>query len=216
MENQFYNGLKIENSAPNEADVLPLLELLSENLEQRFGSSGKDSFVDWDFDDPRYVFLKAVFAGETVGCGAIRPISDKIGEIKRMFAKHPQRGIGELVLRTLEDHAAKLGYEQIWLETRAANVQACEFYRKMGYSKIENFGKYVGRHEAICFGKTLKQNTSRCRWNTLVIGIEQVIFTKWNVWWIEGALSGLWSGEFVDFFQTFYGQNSPINPKMIY
>lgn len=156
MENQFYNELKIENSSPNEADVLPLLELLSENLEQRFGSSGKDSFVNWDYDNPRYVFLKAVFAGETVGCGAIRPISDKIGEIKRMFAKYPQKGIGELILRTLEKQAENLGYEEIWLETRAANVQACGFYQKNGYYKIENFGKYVGRHEAICFGKKLK------------------------------------------------------------
>lgn len=156
MENQFYNGLKIENSSPNEADVLPLLELLSENLEQRFSSSGKDSFTDWDFNNPKYVFLKAVLDNETVGCGAIRPLSEKVGEIKRMFAKYPRKGIGELILKTLEEHAEHLGYEELCLETRIANEQACRFYKKNGYEQIENFGKYVGRQEAICFGKKLR------------------------------------------------------------
>lgn len=152
---EFSNQLRIEKSSPNEADVLPLLEMLSENLAQRFGSSGKDSFTDWKFDDPKYVFLKAVLENETVGCGAIRPLSEKVCEIKRMFAKNGRKGIGELILQRLEEEAESLGFEEIWLETRTANLEACRFYQKNGYKQIENYGKYVGRNEAICFGKIL-------------------------------------------------------------
>jgi GNAT superfamily N-acetyltransferase len=149
------NELTVKVGSPKDADVVPLLELLSENLSVRFGSSGKDSFTDWEFDNPKFIFLKAVLANETVGCGAIRPISETIGEIKRMFAKYSRKGIGELVLQSLEEQAKNLGYKELRLETRVANEQACNFYQKNGYKQIENYGKYVGRSEAICFEKKM-------------------------------------------------------------
>lgn len=152
MEN---SELRIEISSPNEADVLPLIELLSQDLQDRFGSSGKDSFTDWEFENPKFVFVKAVLATETVGCGSIRPLSEKVVEIKRMFAKIRRKGIGKIVLKSLEEQAESMGFEEIWLETRKSNLAACRFYQKNGYKQIENYGKYVGREEAICFGKKL-------------------------------------------------------------
>lgn len=145
----------IEKTSPADIEVLPLIEMLSAELFRRFGSSGKDSFQDWDFANPKYIFLKAVSDKETVGCGAIRPLSEKIAEIKRMFAKYPRKNIGRAILQKLEENAQKLGFEEIWLETRADNEEACRFYQKNGYRKIENYGKYIGRKDAVCFGKKL-------------------------------------------------------------
>ena len=72
-----------------------------------------------------------------------------------MYAAPGTSGVGSAVLAHLESEAAKLGYSEVWLETRAVNSRAVAFYEQRGYSRISNFGKYVGRAEAVCFAKRL-------------------------------------------------------------
>jgi ribosomal protein S18 acetylase RimI-like enzyme len=43
------------------------------------------------------------------------------------------------------------------LETRKVNKKAVAFYLAKGYKVIENFGKYRGREEAVCFEKRIKR-----------------------------------------------------------
>ena len=148
------NPLTIFASHPAAPQARPLLDELSAQLGARFGGDGRDSFQDWA-DDARYIFLLAQRGDEIVGCGAVRPISDAVGEVKRMYAKHPGQGIGRAVLAGLEALAQAAGYDELWLETRVANVEACRFYEQRGYQRIENYGRYVGRDNAACFGKQL-------------------------------------------------------------
>jgi ribosomal protein S18 acetylase RimI-like enzyme len=132
----------------------PLLDELSAQLGARFGGDGRDSFQDW-MEDERHIFLLALAGTKFVGCGAVRPITDAVGEVKRMYAKHPGQGIGRAVLAGLEAAARKAGYAELWLETRVANAEACGFYQRHGYQRIDNYGKYAGREDAACFGKRL-------------------------------------------------------------
>ncbi|MCB2406778.1 GNAT family N-acetyltransferase [Hymenobacter lucidus] len=148
--------LQLEVSSPQAAGAQPLLDALSEQLGTRFGSDGRASFTEWLDDDPRYVFVLARQGdGEAVGCGAVRPLSGGVGEVKRMFAKYSRQGIGEAVLQQLEAEAAKAGYTELWLETRVANTEACRFYLKNGYQLRANYGQYIGRENSACFGKHL-------------------------------------------------------------
>lgn len=151
--------LKIIETKPNDIDVEPLIEALSIELEQRFGSSGKNSFQEWDDTDTRFVFVKAMQGNEVIGCGAIRPISNEVAEIKRMYAKYNRQGIGKAVLDYLENKALSLGYKEVWLETRRLNHEACAFYLKHHYQEIPNYGKYIGNEKAICFGNDLTSKT---------------------------------------------------------
>jgi ribosomal protein S18 acetylase RimI-like enzyme len=48
-----------------------------------------------------------------------------------------------------------MGYSELWLETRLINHKAVRFYEKNGYVRIENYGPYIGRKEAVCFSKAL-------------------------------------------------------------
>ncbi len=141
---------------PTDFQVVPLIEALSNELGLRFGDTGKNSFQQWDDGNEKFVFIKAICNDEVVGCGAIRPISDEIAEVKRMYSKYNRQGIGKSVLIFLENKARELGYKEIWLETRKLNLEACSFYVKNGYKEIPNFGKYVGKENAICFGKLLE------------------------------------------------------------
>jgi ribosomal protein S18 acetylase RimI-like enzyme len=146
----------IETANPNDEKVLAITEELSANLYIRFGSDGKNSFTDWECNNFKYIFAVAKIDNEIVGCGAIRPISETIGEVKRMFSKYPRKKIGQQILSFLEAIALKSGYQELILETRIKNSEATKFYEKQGYKIISNYGKYIDRPEAICFGKSLK------------------------------------------------------------
>ncbi|HRG18723.1 MAG TPA: GNAT family N-acetyltransferase [Flavobacterium lutivivi] len=147
--------MRIIETSPNDFEVHPLIEALSNNLESRFGSSGKNSFQNWEFDNSQYVFVKCIIENEVVGCGALRPLSNEIAEIKRMYSKYSRKGIGNQILLYLENKAMNLGFSKIYLETRKLNAEACSFYLKNNYVVIPNYGKYVNNNLAICFGKNL-------------------------------------------------------------
>lgn len=150
-------SIKIVN--PNKEKVLAITEELSENLYLRFGSDGKNSFQDWENENSKFVFVVAEINSEIVGCGAIRPIDQNIGEVKRMYAKYPGKKIGQTILGFLENEAVNLGYTNLVLETRVKNESAVHFYQKQGYKVIPNYGKYIDRPEAICLEKSLNQNS---------------------------------------------------------
>ncbi|MEO8532261.1 MAG: GNAT family N-acetyltransferase [Flavobacterium sp.] len=148
-------NLSIKTANPKDEKVQAIIEELSENLYLRFGSDGKNSFTDWEQNNPRYVFAIAELDDKIVGCGAIRPISKKAGEVKRMYSKYPGKGVGKNILSFLENKAKERGYKELVLETRIKNEEAVAFYLKSGYTVISNYGKYKDRPEAICFGKLL-------------------------------------------------------------
>jgi ribosomal protein S18 acetylase RimI-like enzyme len=72
-----------------------------------------------------------------------------------MYARPGTRGVGTAILHHLENQALRAGYAEIWLETRRVNTRAVSFYVRHGYRQVPNFGRYVGRPEAICLGKVL-------------------------------------------------------------
>ena len=140
---------------PSDEKVQAIIDELSAHLLFRFGSDGKNSFTGWQADNPDFVFVIAKINNEIVGCGAIRPLDKNTGEVKRMYSKLPRKKIGQTILASLEEKAKTIGYTHLVLETRVNNNEAVQFYQKQGYSQIPNYGKYIGRMEAVCFGKSL-------------------------------------------------------------
>ncbi len=148
--------ITVTQQDPNSDDAIRLMDELSACLQSITGDSGRGSFDPKDVCVPRSVFVIARDErGEALGCGAIRPIDENIAEIKRMYSKVKGRGVGKLMLSYLEKQAQSFGYSVLWLETRKVNQGAVSFYISQGYHEIPNYGKYVGKDEAICFGKKL-------------------------------------------------------------
>lgn len=94
-------------------------------------------------------------AGQPVACGALRKFDESTCELKRMFARTQREGIGGSLLLELERRARMFSYRHVVLETRRVNEVAVRFYLKHGYIVVPNYGKYVGKSEAVCFGKDL-------------------------------------------------------------
>jgi len=148
--------MKILEKDPHSQDAFEMMEELSETLMKITGDSGKSSFNVDDISDARAVFVVAYDdEGDAVGCGAIRPINENTAEVKRMYAKNKAKGVGTAILSYLEGQAQKLRYSKFWLETRLVNKRAVVFYERRGYHRIDNYGKYANRAEAVCFEKVV-------------------------------------------------------------
>lgn len=146
--------ITVEKADPCSPESYGLIELLSAELAALTGDSGKSHFTVDAMDGDRTLWVLARNPrGDAVGCGAIRPLSQDIAELKRMYSDRSARGIGHALLALLETSAKSMGYRELWLETRRVNQRAVRFYEKNGYVRIENYGPYIGREEAVCFSK---------------------------------------------------------------
>ncbi len=149
--------IRVEKSDPFSPDSCYLIEKLSAELAAITGDSGKSNFTIDSMDGDRSLWVLARNEkGDATGCGAIRPLTENIAELKRMFSDRSAPGVGKALLNFLETSAKNMGYTEIWLETRHVNHKAVNFYKNNGYVLIENYGPYIGRDEAVCFSKVLR------------------------------------------------------------
>ena len=147
--------ISVRKALVDSPEAIGLMRELSGTLLQITGRNGESGFHAEDMDHPRAAFAVAYMDERPVGCGAIREFEGDTAELKRMYAREKGRGVGKHLLEFLEGEVARLGYKKIILETGTVNEKAIRFYRSNGYSVCENFGKYFGRTDSICFEKTL-------------------------------------------------------------
>ncbi|ENY5366575.1 GNAT family N-acetyltransferase [Raoultella ornithinolytica] len=154
---QDMNMITVEKSDPFSSESHRLIEMLSAELAAITGDNGKSNFtVEAMYEDKALWALAKNAHGDAIGCGAIRPLTPNIAELKRMFSDRSVPGVGRALLAFLETSAKEMGYSELRLGTRHINQRAVNFYEKYGYIRIENYGPYIGRTEAVCFSKELR------------------------------------------------------------
>lgn len=96
---------------------------------------------------------------QAVACGAMKLFDDNSMEIKRMYTLPGFRGKGHasLVLQELEQWADEMKISRTILETGKRQPEAIELYERRGYSRIENYGQYIGIDNSVCFEKNLNK-----------------------------------------------------------
>ncbi len=79
--------------------------------------------------------------GAIVGCVALRPLPNGVGEVKRMYVDRGWRGhgIGRALLETLIRAARALGYSHLRLGTVAEMHEAQALYRSLGFTAIDRY-----------------------------------------------------------------------------
>jgi GNAT superfamily N-acetyltransferase len=82
--------------------------------------------------------------GEAVGVGGLKLLSDRVGEIKRMFVRPAAQGvgIGRAIVQQLIDDGRALGCEAIYLESASFMHRAHALYRSVGFVSGDS---YAGR-----------------------------------------------------------------------
>jgi putative acetyltransferase len=83
--------------------------------------------------------LMLVFEGfAAVGCGALRPIDDRVCEMKRVYLRPliREKGAGRVLIRSLIETAREIGYQRMRLDTLPSMTRAKEIYRSLGFKEI--------------------------------------------------------------------------------
>jgi GNAT superfamily N-acetyltransferase len=148
--------ITIKRVTPENKDFQKLVLLLDSYLDE----SDKTAHCVCEpfnrIDTIKYAVV-AYFAGEAVGCGAIRAYSSDTMEIKRMFVRENQRrkGVAAMILDELEHWAKELNFTRCILETGEKLPDAIKLYQKKGYSRIANYGQYECLGSSVCFEKNI-------------------------------------------------------------
>ena len=80
---------------------------------------------------------------QAVGCGAV-VLSPHYGELKRMYVRPGQRGLGlaKKILQTLEAAAIASACSVLKLESGPYQLEALGLYARCGYERCGRFGAY--------------------------------------------------------------------------
>jgi GNAT superfamily N-acetyltransferase len=115
------------------------MALLRDRLGHEFDPREEIFATESAFAGPGTAWLVLYEGDAAVGCGGLRPIEPRIGEIKRMFvtATARGRGYGRTLLAGLERRARELGYERVRLYTTEVLREARALYDDAGYRRID-------------------------------------------------------------------------------
>jgi len=151
--------LEISRVDPREPEAAALISAMTAEITAIYDHKidGAGNFKPEDVLVPGSGFVVGRAGARAVACGAFRPLSPEIAEVKRMFVdrEHRGRGYSAAILRALERMAGECGYTTVWLETRPLQTAAIALYEKGGYVRIPNYGMYEGKQECLCYGKSL-------------------------------------------------------------
>jgi putative acetyltransferase len=128
------------------ADVQALLE---EHLRDMSLLSPPESVHALDLvglRQPDITFWTAWSNSDLLGCGALRQLDPRHGEIKSMrtAVAHRRRGVARMMLRHIMLEAQKRGYQRLSLETGAQDgfQPAQQLYRSFGFEDCAPFADY--------------------------------------------------------------------------
>ncbi len=83
---------------------------------------------------------------DLLGCGALKQLNTKHGEIKSMktASAHLRKGVAATILRHIIETAKQRGYQRLSLETGSMEVfqAACRLYEQFGFQYCQPFADY--------------------------------------------------------------------------
>lgn len=90
-------------------------------------------------------------------CGAFKKFNEETVEIKRMYTNPDfrKRGLATAIVKELEIWAKEFNYTKTVLESSREQNEALSVYEKSGYTRIPNYGQYIGIDKSVCYEKVL-------------------------------------------------------------
>ncbi|HJV47813.1 MAG TPA: GNAT family N-acetyltransferase [Geothrix sp.] len=123
--------------------------LLAEHLQNMRSISPPESVHALDLSGlrkPEITFWTIWSGGDLLGCGALKELDPRHGEIKSMRTSvaHRRKGVARAMLEHILSEAATRGYEQLSLETGAQEPfePARRLYESFGFQRCPPFGDY--------------------------------------------------------------------------
>lgn len=150
--------IRIEPGDPADPAFVRLHEALDRELGELYPADSIYSVEPDELSAPGCCLLIARTAkGEAIACGALRRLTSKLAEIKRMYVVPDYRrlALGRRILEELEARAEAFGYKSLRLETGERQPAAVNLYRSSGYVQIPCYNEYAYDPHSLCFQKRL-------------------------------------------------------------
>jgi len=140
----------------DDPDVRGLHALQRVEIDGRYGADTEPGAKP-SASDISVVVIARDADGTAVGTGALRRLDAHSAEVKRMYVAESARGRGvaRAVLAALEHFALEQGWTVLRLETGPLQHEAIGLYTSAGFTRIANFGAYVGAPHSLCFERVL-------------------------------------------------------------
>jgi len=155
--------MKIETDDLSRSEVQALL---NEHLQNMYELSPPESVHALDLEKlrrPEITFWSAWNGSLLLGCGALKELDRKHGEIKSMRTPSALRrqGAGRAILAHIIEVARSRGYERLSLETgsQEAFKPAQILYESFGFAYCGPFGEYVEDSNSVFMTRRLWQDT---------------------------------------------------------
>ena len=127
-----------------------IIQLLREHLQGVAQHSPPESIHALDLDGlrrPDITFWSVWHDGQLMGCGALKELDRRHGEIKSMrtSAPHLRKGVAARLMQHILEEAGRRGYERLSLETGSmeAFAPARRLYARFGFVMCGPFAGYV-------------------------------------------------------------------------
>ena len=136
--------IRIEPETPDQDAVRLLLDEAERRTAALYPVESRHGLDSGELRDQGVRFFVARLDGNAVGCCGYLVSAEDTAELKRLFVAEGARGrgIGRLILQTVEDQARLQGIARLQLETGVKSLEALSLYRRFGYRKREPFGSY--------------------------------------------------------------------------
>ena len=151
-------SLRIEPAAIDAEETRQLFAELWIEIDELYGTDAPSKADLTGMEKSGAAFVIARMDGAAVGCGAVRPLTETIAEVKRIFVQRPARrsGVARAIMGALEEIARAAGFSEMWLETGLRQPGAIRLYESLGYMRIAGFGEYKDDPLSVCYAKPLK------------------------------------------------------------
>ncbi|WSF60597.1 bifunctional helix-turn-helix transcriptional regulator/GNAT family N-acetyltransferase [Streptomyces sp. NBC_01352] len=128
-------------------DARACLEAYAADLDVRFPEGFDESALvrPEEVSGDAGAFFVAYEESRPVGCGALRRLEPRVGEIRHVWVHREARrlGLARRLLAALEGEAAARGFDVVRLDTHAALKEAQAMYRACGYREIPRYDDNV-------------------------------------------------------------------------
>lgn len=132
-----------------------LVERVQQEYVQRYGGPDGAVVDPAEFDPPAGLFLAAFADAAPVGSGGWRVHEPDVVEVKRVYVVpgFRRRGLAEVIMRELEESAARAGHRRVVLNTGTRQPEALALYAALGYRPVPGYGMYACVPGAIFLGR---------------------------------------------------------------
>jgi putative acetyltransferase len=144
-----------------------IIQLLREHLQGVAQHSPPESIHALDLDDlrrPDITFWSVWNDSQLMGCGALKELDRRHGEIKSMrtSASHLRKGVAARLIQHILDEAGRRGYERVSLETGSMEgfAPARRLYARFGFVTCGPFAGYVEDPNSVFMTRALQATMS--------------------------------------------------------